>query len=432
MSAAAHRPSQPRPDPRPTRRCRPRPRRPDDLRPTDVVGAFFVCGIAFLLAAAVAGTADALSDWPSGRWLALHLAFLGGVSQLIIGASQFFVGAFLATDPPPRGLVRAQLVAWNGGAILLAVAVPEQEAVLTWIAVGLLLVGLGLYGSALIAMRRRSLRRAPWATRWYASGAGFLAVGVVAGALLARGIVWVHGDLLAAHMALNLAGWFGAAIVGTLHTFYPSLTQTQLRHPRLQDVALAGWTGGVLSLALGYGWNLDWFAVAGWLALVLAALALSVNIAASLRRGMRPLSLPARLVGLAQLFLLAGLLLAAVTAIDEGAAHALAGSTRSAVGTLLVAGWIGLTVLGSLLHLLAVVVRVRNFSWPMPIPRPRRDNLVALLAAVGVAGLALSQLTGFVGWRAPAATILLLAYVLLGARIGVLAARVLVRARPSI
>jgi hypothetical protein len=164
----------------------------------------------------------------------------------------------------------------------------------------------------------------------------------------------------------------------------------------------------------------------------LAALALSVNIVASLRSGVRPLSLPARLVGLAQLFLVVGLLLAAATAIDEGAAQALAGSTRSAVGTLLVAGWIGLTVLGSLLHLLAVVVRVRDFSWAMPIPRPRRDNLVALLAAVGVAGLALSQLTGLVGWRAPAATILLLAYVLLGGRIGMLAARVLVRARPSV
>lgn len=423
----------PGPAGRAARRCRPRPARSGDLRPTDVVGAFFVCGIAFGLAAAAVGIADAFGDWPWGRWLALHLAFVGGVSQLILGASQFFAGAFLATDPPRRALVRAQLVAWNTGAILLAVAVPERAAVLTWVAVGVLLAGLGCYGAGMIAMRRRSLRRAPWATRWYASGAAFLAVGIVAGALLARGIAWTHGDLLAAHMALNLAGWFGAAIVGTLHTFYPSLTQTQLRYPRLQDVALAGWVGGVLCLALGYGWDLGWPAVAGWLLLVVAALALAVNIAASLRRrGLPPLSLPARLVGIAQLFLLAGLLLAAVTAIDAGAAHALDGSTRSAVGFLLVAGWICLTVLGSLLHLLAVVVRVRDFSTPMPAPRPRRDNLVVLLAAVGVAGLALSRLSGLADWQVPATAILLLAYALLGSQIGVLAGRVLVRARPRI
>jgi hypothetical protein len=28
-------------------------------------------------------------------------------------------------------------------------------------------------------------------------------------------------------MALNVAGWFGTAIVGTLHTFFPSKTFTQ-------------------------------------------------------------------------------------------------------------------------------------------------------------------------------------------------------------
>ena len=80
---------------------------------------------------------------------------------------------------------------------------------------------------------------------------------MLAGSLLARGTPWVHGDLLSAHMALNLAGWFGVAIVGTLHTFYPSLTQTQLRYPRLQNVAFAAWTGGVAALAVGYGWAVD-------------------------------------------------------------------------------------------------------------------------------------------------------------------------------
>jgi hypothetical protein len=131
------------------RRCRrpPTTRREGDLRPTDVVGSFFICGIAFLLAAAVAALIQAAAPWAWGRWLALHLAFVGGVSQLVLGASQFFAGAFLATDPPPRRLVRAELAAWNLGAVILAIAIPRAAGSAVWLAVGLLMVALALWGS---------------------------------------------------------------------------------------------------------------------------------------------------------------------------------------------------------------------------------------------------------------------------------------------
>jgi len=417
------------------RHCRkiPRPRREGDLRPTDVVGAFFICGIAFLLAAAGVGIAQWLAPWPWGHWLALHLAFVGGVSQLVLGATQFFAGAFLATDPPPRALVRAQVLCWNAGAILLAIAVPEHAETLIWLAVGLLVGGLAAWAAAIAAMRRSSLRRSPWATRWYVSGACFLGLGMVAGSLLARGVPWSHGDLLGAHMSLNLAGWFGAAIVGTLHTFFPSLTQTQLRFPRMQGVAFLAWSGGVAALAAGYGWELEPLALAGWLGLCAGAIALLVNVAACLRDATRPLSLPARIVAAAQPFLLAGLLVATVAAIEGGPSNALTGSTRTTVGTLLVSGWVGLTVLGSLTHLLAVVVRVRGgFAARMPAARPRLDGLIAALAMVGIAALAVSQSLGVDGLRSPAVAVLLVAYAMLAGRVAVLVARVLLRARPSL
>ncbi|MBN9624520.1 MAG: hypothetical protein J0H06_16540 [Actinobacteria bacterium] len=380
------------------RRCRHRaaPRRDGDLRPTDVVSSFFICGIAFLVAAAVAAIVQAVAPWPWGRWLALHLAFVGGISQLVLGAGQFFVGAFLATDPPPRRLVRAQLAAWNLGAIGLALAIPLDAGTAVWIAVGLRL-------------------------------------GLLAGSLLAHGVPWAQGDLLGAHMSLNLAGWFGGAIVGTLHTFYPSLTQTQLRHPRLQPLSFAAWNGGVAALAIGYAWALDPLAIAGWLALCLGALALLINVVASLRGAVRPLSLAARLVGAAQPFLLAALVVATTAAIDRGPDEALVGATRATVGTLLVAGWIGLTVLGSLLHLLAVVVRVRGgFTARMPDPRPRLDRLVSILAMLAVAALALAQKGGPASLHAPARWLLIAVYAMLALRVARLAGRVLLAARPSI
>jgi len=239
-------------EPTAARRCRPRsaPRPDGDLRPTDVVGAFFVCGIAFLAAAALAGIVEAVHPWPWGSWLALHLAFVGGVSPLVLGAAQFFVGAFLATDPPPRALVRAQLAAWNLGAIGLALAIPLGAGAAIWVAVALLLTALVLWAAAIATMWRRSLRRSPWAVAWYCAGALFLGLGVIAGSLLAHGVPWTHGDLLGAHMSLNLAGWFGGSIGGTLHTFFPSLTQTRLRRPRLQPLAFAAWTAGVAALAM--------------------------------------------------------------------------------------------------------------------------------------------------------------------------------------
>lgn len=417
------------------RRCRrtPQPRREGELRPTDIAGAFFLCGAAFLAAAALAGVVEAVRPWPWGRWLALHLAFVGGVSQLVLGASQFFAGAFLATDPPPRRLVRAQVAAWNTGAVALAVAVPAALDVAIWPAVALLLAALGLWSTAVAAMWRRSLRRSRWAVAWYCSATLFLGLGMTAGSLLAHGDPWPHGNLLGAHMALNLGGWFGASIVGTLHTFFPSLTQSRLRFPRLQGAAYLTWIAGVAALAAGSAWSLDPLALGGWLALCCGAVALLVNVGGCLREAARPLSLPARLVALAQPFLLAALALATVAAFEHGPAEALGGSTRAALGTLLVAGWIGLTVIGSLLHLLAVVIRVRGgFAARMPVPRPLADSALTIAAGLAIAAVALTQGGGAQGWHGTAKLLLVAAYAALGARVSVLVVGVLTRARPSL
>lgn len=96
-------------------RCRPRLRRTDKLRPTDLAGVFFVRGTASLAAGATVGALSAFGNWP-----------------------------------------------WHAGAGLLAVSV-QRAAAPTWIAVGVLLSGLALYAAGLVAMRRRPLRSAAWA-----------------------------------------------------------------------------------------------------------------------------------------------------------------------------------------------------------------------------------------------------------------------------
>lgn len=402
------------------------------LRPTDVIGAFFLAGVLFIVAGSVVAVADAIDPWRWGRWLALHLIFIGGLSQLILGASQFFAGAFLATDPPPRGLIRAQFVTWNVGAIYLAAAVPWGVEAFVATGAALLVVSLALYVAGFAAMRRRALNTAPWASRWYVTGAAFLAVGVVAGVTLANGYRWQHGDLLGAHMALNLGGWLGVAIVGTLHTFYPSLTRTQLQLPRLQAPTFAAWCGGVAALALGYGLAVDRLAVAGWIMLCVAAALLFANVGAAVAAARVPLALPARLVGAAQFFLLAGALVAAAAAVGSGPAHALAGPTRAAVAALLLAGWIGLTVAGSMLHLLALLNRVRDPIRGLPDDHRLRDGAIAAAAVAAIALLALAHLLELDTLIEVAVIAVACVYAGLGGRLATLAGRAALNARPRI
>jgi nitrite reductase (NO-forming) len=396
---------------------------PGAIRPSDLLVGFLAVGVAWMVAAAVLGALAIASDSYELRWLALHFAFVGGISQLVLGAAQFFACAFLATDPPSRRMVRGQLAVWNCGTVAVAIGVRAGPTALTGVGGTLLLVGLGLFALSLHGMRRGSLQHAPWATRWYLAAALFLAVGATLGPLMDGGLAWSHGSLLGAHMVLNLAGWFGTAIVGTLHTFYASLTATRLRHPRLQAPTFAAWTTGIAALALAAAFNSRTGALAGWMLLLVAAGLLLVNLAGRLRAAERHPPAATLILG-AQLAMVAAIVVAAALTIDAGATAALLGRDRVVVAGLAVAGWIGLTVVGSLVHLLTLMARVRRLPAPTPAPGRERVALAAggaVLAGLGAAAAA--QLLR-VDIAAPAAAILIGAgYLGLGQRVAVLAVR---------
>lgn len=401
-------------------------------RPTDLLAAFFACAIVFLLAALTALVIHALTGSVRAHWLALHLAFVGGVSQLVLGAGQFFAGAFLATGPPPRGLVRAQLASWNTGALLIAIGVPTGADPAVWVGAALLGSGLVFFVAGLFWLRRHSLQRIPWGVRWYWTAATFLGVGVLAGVGLATGARWPAGDLLGAHLALNLGGWFGTAIVGTLHTFYPSLTHTRLRWPRLQAPTFTAWVAGVGALAAGAAIPLEPLLAVGWAALLLASAVLGANVLGCAMQADERLSLAARLVGTGQAFLIAALVLANVELVRSGFHAPFSGATRTLLAGLLLPGWLGLTVLGSLHHLLGVLVRVRDLRRPTPAPRPARDRAVATLAAIGAAFYSATR-SGALGSLKPGAEVLLaVAYAALAAPVLVLAGRAIRLVRPRI
>jgi hypothetical protein len=370
---------------------RQRPIDPDALRPSALLAVFFAGGLVFILAGAAAAIAHAVSGVWWEHWVSLHLLFVGGISQLVLGAGQFFTCAFLATNPPSRRMVGAQVAVWNAGTILIAVGYPTATTGLVEAGGALVGAGLVLFAVALVRMERRSLQQARWALRWYEASAASLGVGALLGVLMARGTAWTHGSLLGAHLALNLGGWFGTAIVGTLHTFFPSLTHTQLRHPRLQAPTFVLWAAGIAGLALGSAFDSRALITLGWLGLLVAGALLAINIVASLRASTAKLSLSARLLAVAQPFLPAGLLVAVIATLEHGTAMPFVEPWRGALATLLVAGWIGLTVAGSLLHLLSVLARVRDLRRPLPAPRPVPDGATAGFAAAAITAFALTH-----------------------------------------
>lgn len=91
-----------------------------------------------------------------------------------------------------------------------------------------------------------------------------------------------------------------------------------------------------------------------------------------------------------------------------------------------------MTVLGSLLHLLAVVVRVRDFSRPLPAPRPVADIGLTVLAGTAIGFLALARAADLGFILTPALAAALAVYAALGLRVIRLAATVLITARPSV
>lgn len=241
----------------------------------------------------------------------------------------------------------------------------------------------------------------------------------------ATGAGWTTGSLLGAHLALNLGGWLGSTIVGTLHTFFPSLTQTRLRFAALERPTFACWTAGVALLAVGFAVPAGALVVAGWAALTAAAGLLSANLVASLRAAPSAPGLSARLLAIAPGCLLVALAVALACALAGDPTAGLVGAARAGVATLLLAGWLGLTVAGSLLHLLALIARVRDLTRPLPGPRPGRDRALCAAAVVGVGALAGARADVVAAVEAPALAIVLGAYAVLAGLVLVRLARAL-------
>ena len=178
-----------------------------------------------LLAGAFAMSAALTTVVPhrTGAWLPLHLFLAGSLVLAISGATRLFVVTWSAADPVTGAPVYVQrwLCAFGAAGIALGRELDGPKAVPAGAGV-LLVAGLALLlGLLVVEGARGRVRRFHPALRFYLVGIAFGIVGgSLGGAMVAAG-----SAVRDAHAVVNLLGFVGIVIAGTL----PSFVATQGR-----------------------------------------------------------------------------------------------------------------------------------------------------------------------------------------------------------
>lgn len=164
---------------------------------------------------------------PEPRWLLLHLLLLGAVTHSIVVWSQYFADAVLHVPSTPRPALLALLAL---GALTVMVGTQTARWPVT-LAGAVAVAGAVLWHAVRLTgqLRRALPARFTGVVRYYVAAAALLPVGATLGVLLARGLAdpW-HERVLLAHVAVNLLGWVGLTVAGTVVTLWPTMLRTRL------------------------------------------------------------------------------------------------------------------------------------------------------------------------------------------------------------
>ncbi|YCK37701.1 multicopper oxidase domain-containing protein [Actinomadura sp. ATCC 39365] len=383
--------------------------------------AIVVAWLALTVVAALAG--DVL---PAPSWLLIHVFLLGAVSTAVLIWSEHFTVALLRVrGPSERGsLTRLALLNTAAVAVLAGVAYGPWHLAAAGAA---LLTGVVLWHAAvLVRLVRGALPgRFGHVIGWYVTAACALAAGGVLGGLMAARTVQgtLHERMSAAHSQVNVFGWIGLTVLGTLFTLWPTVLRTRMsdRTRRASRVGLWLAAPGLAVAVAGLlaGWR--WVALAGLAAYAAGGLAVLVPLGDALRRR-RPHTGAAWMLGAAIVWFEVALA-ADLVVVATRPAHQVAAALAPLLPLVLV-GFVAQVLLGSLLHLLPAVLgggpaRFKQNAALLERGRPAR--LVALNVGVPLLVLPVPRPVVLLGWASVLAAAL--AFV-------ALAATALTRTRP--
>ncbi|MDO4897708.1 MAG: multicopper oxidase domain-containing protein [Rothia sp. (in: high G+C Gram-positive bacteria)] len=177
---------------------------------------------------------------PNSIWLMVHMVTLGLITNSILVWGQHFTEALLKNRLPDtaRPVQLARIYSLNASMLVLMVGVVFHLYPLTLI--GSIGVGgvVAWHGLALLAQLRQALPvRFSATVKYYIAAAWLLPLGATFGAILAHdgtSASW-QGRLLLAHETVNVLGFVGLTVVGTLMTLWPTMLRTKMIASAVQD-----------------------------------------------------------------------------------------------------------------------------------------------------------------------------------------------------
>lgn len=343
-------------------------RRPDDSSSDTSTRGFWplrdLPGVLWMIAVVVISLIHPFI--PAPRWLMIHLFVLGAAGHSILVWSRYFADTLLRLPGTPRSRQTPRLLLFNIGVLAVAIGVPgEWWWVVVAGATGVSAAVLWHVIELLQGLRSRFSSRFAATVHFYVAAGLLLLVGVVLGAWLAR----EPGEpletrLRMAHVGLNVLGFIGLTVVGTVITLGPTMLRTRIVDgaERRARWALGLMLLGIASIQVAAYVDLVPLVVAG-----LAAYTVGVGVVARdlvlAAYGKPPTSFPAWSL-LSGVTWLLGLLitLAVQIALDlpDGRSGATAwvdlGARLEWLTPYFVAGFVAQVLLGALTYLVAVVM----------------------------------------------------------------------------
>ncbi len=315
--------------------------------------------VAWLAATVVVAVAH--REIPASTWLLVHMTLLGAVTNAVCVWSAHFADALLRrrVTPASRRWQAARLVVLNVGVVTTVSGMVTSRWTATF--VGAVLVGLAVAAHAVTLWLQSRSALAPRflvCVRFYVAAGALLPLGAALGVLLARGGAatgW-HVRLVLAHAGLNLLGFVGLTVLGTLVTLWPTMLRTAMAPaaPRAAGRTLALMLAG---LAVGVGGALVGVravAAAGVLLYVGGVVVSLVPMVASARRR-RPSSFATWSTAAATTWLVGSLVTLVVLLLVSPTWEVVATRVGALVAPL-VGGFAAQLVLGALTYLVPVVL----------------------------------------------------------------------------
>lgn len=222
----------------------------EDRRKGRVVASHRIAVTAFRLGGGFAVVAVIWAAWIALRggswWGPAHAFLLGTVALAISGAAQMFTITWSAAPAPPAVNAAGQRWSIAGGAAAVLIGVSQDLTALTVVGAVAVLTGVGLLAHSLVrAVRHSLLRRFDLSARFYLLAIGCAVVGITLGLILGAG--WAgtsYTRIRVVHGHLNLVGFVGFTIVGTLPTILPTFAHHRAVSGR---EAIWGWRLAIVS-----------------------------------------------------------------------------------------------------------------------------------------------------------------------------------------